>query len=225
MAKVKFGMFMTDARGKVGGHVLSKNRGGAYVRTKVTPSNPQSAAQSAVRSSFGSIASSWSGLTDEQRSSFNNAVSSYGTTNIFGDIVNPSGKALLQRLNGNLANSDQALLTVCPQVSEVNTGLLTIAEIDLVGETFAINTNGVSTGSKMVIEATAVLSAGTSNAQNKFRKIAVVTGGVNTSPDFYTEYVNRFGAIPAGANIQVRIKFVNAGGLSSPYQRTTAVFV
>ena len=44
MAKIKFGMMMTDASGKLGGQVFSKNRGGSYVRTKVTPTNPQTAA-------------------------------------------------------------------------------------------------------------------------------------------------------------------------------------
>lgn len=45
MAKIKFGMMMTDARGKLGGQVFSKNRSGSYVRTKVTPVNPQTTTQ------------------------------------------------------------------------------------------------------------------------------------------------------------------------------------
>ena len=38
--KIKFGSEVVDGRGKIGGHVYSKNKGGAYKRTKVTPSNP-----------------------------------------------------------------------------------------------------------------------------------------------------------------------------------------
>ena len=52
MAIIKFGMMMTDARGKLGGHVLSKNRGGNYVRTNNVPSNPQSNFQTGVRAAF-----------------------------------------------------------------------------------------------------------------------------------------------------------------------------
>ena len=55
MAKIKFGMMMTDARGKLGGQVFSKNKGGAYVRTKVTPSNPQTIAQTTRRALFAAI--------------------------------------------------------------------------------------------------------------------------------------------------------------------------
>ena len=52
MAKIKFGMMMTDASGKLGGQVFSKNRGGSYVRTKSTPVNRQSSAQMNVRGIF-----------------------------------------------------------------------------------------------------------------------------------------------------------------------------
>ena len=43
--KAKFGSFIVDGRGKVNGHVISKNRAGSYIRTKVTPVNPRSTAQ------------------------------------------------------------------------------------------------------------------------------------------------------------------------------------
>lgn len=55
--KIKWGMMMTDGRGKLGGQVASKNRAGAYVRTKVTPVNPRTTQQQAIRTLFGSIAS------------------------------------------------------------------------------------------------------------------------------------------------------------------------
>ena len=74
MAKIKFGMMMTDARGKLGGQVFSKNRSGAYVRTKVTPVNPRTAAQPLSRSILGTLSASWSGLTEVQRRSWNAAV-------------------------------------------------------------------------------------------------------------------------------------------------------
>src|SRR3546814_20356183 len=74
MAKVKFGALMTDARGKLGGHVFSKNRAGSYLRTKVTPVNPQTSYQTSVRALFGAISPQWSGLSQAVRDSFNGAV-------------------------------------------------------------------------------------------------------------------------------------------------------
>lgn len=93
--KIKFGALVTDGRGKLGGHVASKNRSGNYLRTKVTPSNPQTAAQQATRAVLGSLSTAWSGLTLAQRNSFNSAVGDWSGTNIFGDIKNPTGKNLL----------------------------------------------------------------------------------------------------------------------------------
>lgn len=64
--KLKFGAIVVDGRGKIGGHVASKNGAGAYLRTKVTPTNPQTARQSFVRALFAAITAAWSGLTASQ---------------------------------------------------------------------------------------------------------------------------------------------------------------
>src|SRR5690606_32580834 len=97
--KIKWGALVVDGRGKLGGHVASQNRGGSYMRTKVTPSNPQSTFQTTVRQLFGSISSGWSGLTQDVIDAWNAAVDDWKTTNIFGDLKQPSGKALYKRLN------------------------------------------------------------------------------------------------------------------------------
>ena len=130
MAKLKFGMIVTDMRGKLGGHVFSKNRSGAYSRTKVTPVNPQTASQTAVRSLFAQISQGWSGLTQANRDSFNGRVADYSKTDVFGDLKNPSGKALYQRLNQNLGISNQSLITVAP--SPVGVPTYTLSSVDFV---------------------------------------------------------------------------------------------
>src|SRR6056297_1703187 len=112
--KIKWGALVVDGRGKIGGHVASKNRGGSYLRTKTTPVNPQSTAQTNVRSIFGQISQGWSGLTASQIEGWNNAVSEYSQTDIFGDLKNPSGKALYQRLNQSLLLVGEGLLTEAP---------------------------------------------------------------------------------------------------------------
>ena len=66
MARIKFGMMMTDARGKLGGQVFTKTRSGATVRTKVTPVNLKSSAQALVRNRFGSLSQGWRGLSEEE---------------------------------------------------------------------------------------------------------------------------------------------------------------
>ena len=225
MAKIKFGMMMTDARGKLGGQVFSKNGAGSYVRTKVTPTNPQTSAQSAVRSLFAQISAGWSGLTTDQRSSFNTKVGDYSTTNVFGDLVNPTGKSLYQRLNQNLGNSEQALINTCPSPIAIPSGLVESTECSVAGENLDIVTDGDSTNSKVLVFATPVLSDGTSFVKNKLRQIGVADGGNNVSIDVWSEYVAKYGTPTSSANIYIGIKFINAQGQASPLQTAKLTLV
>lgn len=63
---------LTSASGKLGGAVASKARGGIkYFRALVTPSNPQSRAQSTVRAILSGLAGAWkSVLNNEERAAW-----------------------------------------------------------------------------------------------------------------------------------------------------------
>lgn len=212
MAKAKFGMIVTDMRNKLGGHVFSKNRGGSYVRTKVTPSNPQTTAQSAVRSALGSISAAWSGLTAGQRAGFNAAVDDWKTTDIFGDLKSPSGKNLFTRLNLNLDNSAQPLIDAVPDKVDVPSMQLIAAEMDLSAEEIVFDSTAVPVGTVAIVYATPPLTAGTSYAKNRFRIIALNNAGAVQPGDLYTGYVAKFGIPVAGSNIQLRVKVVASNG-------------
>lgn len=225
MAKIKFGAMMVDASGKLGGQVFSKNRGGAYIRTKATPLNPQTTAQMSVRGIFASISSGWSGLTEASRQSFNNLVSSYARTDIFGDLRNPSGKNLFQRLNQNLVISGQAQITVCGQPQEVP--FANLAEVTLNDALSEINVTytGNTSGSKVVVWATPPLSAGTSFVKNKLRQITVFNGESGDTINVAADYIAKFGAFEDGSNIYFGVRVINANGQASPLETIKAVSV
>ena len=223
MAKIKFGMMMTDASGKLGGQVFSKNRGGTYVRTKVTPSNPQTTAQMTVRGIFASISSAWSSLTESDRLSFNNLVDAYATTDIFGDLRNPSGKALFQRLNQNLEISGQAQITTCVPPEAVPFANIVSAIGDVPSTKFDVMTNGNTEGAKLVIWGTPSLSQGTTFVKNKLRQILVVDGGEAQTKDIWSAYVAKFGTPTEGANIYIGVRVINANGQASPLETIKAV--
>lgn len=218
MAKIKFGMMMTDASGKLGGHVFSKNRGGSYIRTKVTPSNPQSSAQMNVRGIFASISSGWSSLTESARNSYRNFVADYAKTDIFGDLRNPSGKSLYQRLNQNLAISGQTLLAQCVAPSEVPFANMVSAICSIAGTSFDIDTAGDTTGSKVVVWATPSLSQGKKFVKNSLRQISVVNGAAALNADIFTDYVAKFGTPVVGANVYIGVRVINANGQASPLE-------
>jgi hypothetical protein len=117
--KMKFGALVVAGSGKIGGQVASRNRAGAYLRTKSTPINPQTASQSAVRSRLASISQSWRDLTAAQRAAWNGSVSNFQKTDVFGDLRNPTGFNLYQRLNNNLVTIGKTEIQVPPVPSEV----------------------------------------------------------------------------------------------------------
>lgn len=221
--KIKWGALVVAGSGKIGGHVASKNRGGAFLRTKVTPSNPQSVRQMTVRGIFGSISAAWSALTNNQRASFDGFVSAYSSTDIFGDIRNPSGKNLFQKLNQNLENSAQAQITTCVAPSEVPFANLASVLGDVSSSTMVAETDGDTTGCKMIFFATPSMSQGTKFVKNKLRQIGVISGGDNLSNAIYALYVAKYGAPVAGANIYIGVKVINANGQASPLETVKAV--
>ena len=223
MAKIKFGMMMTDASGKLGGQVFSKNRGGSYVRTKVTPTNPQSTAQMSVRGVFASISSRWSSLTEAQRNSFNGFVSAYARTDIFGDLRNPSGKSLFQRLNQNLELSGQLQIDSCTSPVEVPFANVVAASGVVSTSDFEVSYNGDLTGSKVVVWATPQMSQGTKFVKNQLRQLLVVAGADASEVDIYSAYVAKFGIPEAGANITIGVRVINANGQASPLETLKAV--
>lgn len=224
MAKIKFGAIVVDGSGKLGGHVFSKNRGGNYLRTKTTPTNPQTAMQGYVRSIFAAISSAWSGLTANQRQSWEDRRAEYARTNIFGDLKNPNGKALFQRLNQNLMLAGESMLLVCPSSSEVVNATVSEPVLDINGPDFSVEYFNDLTGMFLLISATPPVSQGTSFVKNKFRSVVESVGGAAATVAFQAQYISKFGTPAEGDKVFVKVQTMNANGQKSPGQ-TFAVIV
>lgn len=213
MAKCKFGMMMTDARGKLGGHVFTKNRSGAIIRTKVTPSNARTERQMFIRNALSSISANWSPLTQSQRDGFDGAVEQWQGTNIFGDIVNPTGKTLFTKLNLNLVNSLQTQITAVPE--KVKLPNFNVVSVTHDGLEILATLAGNAVGFKIVISATAPQSQGTAFYKGKYRQIGVVAGSVATDIDLTALYEAKFGLPASDANVSFQFIVVLPNGQAS----------
>jgi hypothetical protein len=217
--KMKFGAIVTDGRGKIGGHVASKNRGGAYLRTKVTPSNPNTAAQAQARSILASLSQTWSQLTDSQRLGWNAAVKEWGTTDIFGDIKNPSGINLFVKLNSNLLNIGASILLDVPAKEETPNIVVTSGTYDISTDTISVDFNTSLVSSVTVlVRATPVLSAGVSFVKSQFRVIGFTTAS-GADFDLAGVYSAKFGAPFVGANVYISVQFVLSNGQKTTEQK------
>lgn len=218
MAKIKYSALVSDMRGKLNGSVMSKNRSGSYVRNKVTPSNPQTSAQMLIRGIFSEITKGWSQLSEVARQSWENSVEAFQGTNIFGDVVKPSGKTLFQKLNQNLMISGQASVSVCPIPAELPYASVTSVTFDVSDESLEVVTAGNTTDCQLLVFATAPMSQGTKFVKNKLRKIGVYTGGNAFTADVYGDYYNKFGNLSLNDNVYIGVKVINASGQASPME-------
>ena len=212
MAKVKYSAFISGMSGKLNGSVLARNAGGDYIRTKVTPVNPQTAAQSAARNLLAQFSQAWRGLTQSQRDAWSGAVANWSTTDVFGDVQNPKGNTLFTRLNINIANAGGSTILVPP----APVGVTPVTELSIdaaVGlSTFDVTflPATVPANHTLYVEATPSLSPGISNANSEFRTIGTVIAAGTSPADMFADYDGKFGAMTVGQKIFIRAKMIHS---------------
>lgn len=227
--KAKFGAIVVAGRGKIGGHVASQNRAGSYFRTKVTPVNPQTTAQTTVRNRLSGLSSAWRGLTAAQRSAWNSGVSDHAKTDVFGDLRNPTGFNLFQRLNNNLLNIGESQINVPPAVVPVDafTTLSIAAEDGTVAEALEITfAPAIEADHKVKVYATPPMSAGVNFVKSEYRQIHVLDNADLTGVDVIASYQAVFGSTgEVGQKIFVKVVQVeSATGIAGiPLEASTLV--
>lgn len=77
MARITFSPLVTAASGKVKDTVFSRWKGRAYIRARVTPANPQTAAQTAVRNSLARCVDLWQSFQTQVKAAWNLYASPY----------------------------------------------------------------------------------------------------------------------------------------------------
>lgn len=211
MAKVKFGVVVSDMRNKLNGSVFARNKGGAYVRTKVTPLNPQTTAQVSARALLTQLSQNFRSLTQEQITAWNNAIQQWGTTDIFGDVVNPTGLALYVRLNANILNAGGTAIVTPPSPigADAITALSLAGDVSSSTYTVTFAPASVPADHAMYLESTTMLSPGINNANSKFRSIAVLAPAAASPYAAYAAQTSKFGPLVAGQKAFIRAKFIN----------------
>jgi len=211
MAKIKMTAIVADMRNKLNGSVFSRNRGGAYIRTKVTPINPQTAAQVQARSLLTSLSQGFRSLSQAQITAWNAATPSWTSTDIFGDSIVPTGLALYVRLNANITNAGGTLIVLPP----LPVGADAVEDISLASDvssntyTLTFLPAAVPANHTMYVEATQLLSPGVNNANSKFRFIAAIAAAGTSPANLFADYTAKFGGLYAGQKSFVRAKFIN----------------
>lgn len=216
--KIKWGALVVDGRGKLGGHVAAQNKGGSYLRTKVTPSNPQTTAQSTVRAIFGQISASWAGLTSDAIKAWNSATDEWKKSNVFGDLKELSGKALFQRLNNQAVVAGFPEIPLPPAKLEMVDGVVTAGSIGITAAEIEFTGVYNGTNARQMVFSSGPVSRGTTFVKNLMRHVGTNTGATFDASGAYTDYVAKFGAPVAGEIVYIGVKYVLPNGQASPLQ-------
>ncbi len=209
--KVKWGAIVVEGRGKLGGHIASRNGSGSYFKSKVSPINPNTSFQSLSRVRFTTLAQLWRSLTDEQRTSWISVVGEYAATDVFGDSHTPSGFNLFQRLNNNLDIVGVSPILIGPFPITVPDQVLNSFSIDIgAGDSATVTPSGaVPPMSSMEIWLTGSLSPGRSFVKSEYRLLQVAAAGTGPAVQIKDAMNARFGIPSAGSLVFCQIRYIS----------------
>jgi hypothetical protein len=226
MALMKPSAIVADIRGKHGGIVFGKNRAGNTTRNKTTPVNPRTPSQIAARALFATYSQKWRTLTQAQQNAWNAAVAGYASTNIFGDLRNPTGIQLYIKVNTNLKVSGGSEITAPAAPKGVQVGV--IGALSYTSGTPALSlaySANVPALTRVIVTATAPLSAGVNFVKSQLRIIGTLAPAAASPFNALTAYNSKFGAVGAvGTKIFVGIQYVDqTSGIKSPRQLVSQI--
>ncbi len=215
MARVLFTAVVADMRNKLNGTVFSKNKSGAYTRTKVTPVNPQSASQTQNRQRLSRFSQLWRTLTLAQITAWNDLAKSqpFGT-DVFGNPKFLSGLSLFVKLNSNIdiagANQilDAPILTTPPAASITEVTVLTDGTT-LTAASFDYTLASTPVDVALVIYATRPYPVSQTFNTNLYRLIQVSTATIGANLSFLPGYLDTFGVPQSGMQVGVFIETID----------------
>lgn len=167
-------------------------------------------AQQLVRARFGAASQAWAGLTEAERTSWNDGAQAWTNTNVFNQSIQYTGFSLFSRLSRNLQEISETIISTfsLPAAVESFTTFSTIANATL-GTLITSFTPAISATHKVIITATNPVSAGVNFVKSEYRIIAVLDSTDLTGLDLEAQYVAVFGAMPpVGGKIFLKAKQV-----------------
>ncbi len=206
MAKITPGPLVSRISGSVGGTTFAHNRGGAYARARVIPTDPNTTFQQSRRAILSAQSQGWSARTDAERAAWSNWSKQNPVTDVLGASILLSGHQAYVKLNSRLDLDDATLLTVPPIIKAplaldtlIQDGDIGLGDVDM-----AFTATPLAAGVKLWILAAVVNSAGITYVKNLLRFIGT-SAAAETSPfDNEALITAKFGTLVVGQTLHVR---------------------
>lgn len=213
MALVKFGAGVSEMRGKEGGVVYSRNAFGSYIKTKVSPVNPQTTLQQAQRSLMGNLAQLWKTLSAGNKAAWENAGAQATRINRFGDSTAYTGFSLFMRLNRNLSVIGLDAVETAPVPPEIPVltlgALIANATGPVLTQAFSPTTPG--TGLYIVFYGTPNILGGRKFVKNYYRFLQAQSNPGSSPANIYAAWTAAFGTtLVEDASIYIKAKIIDS---------------
>lgn len=207
---------LSKASGSLAGITFSRNKGGGYIRARVTPLNPNTPKQANKRAQFSTAASFWRSLSEVQRATWINAAPSFPYTDTLGQSRIYSGFQLYMKFNNALLAAGEPIIGSAPNPSDFAEVFISSFSSTTTAACTINFTGSWENDEIYIVYATPPLSAGISRpAESLFRQIKLTEGGLGEEEIIAgTEYQDVFGNVGAGSvgqKIFVRVETIAVG--------------
>lgn len=220
-----------ELSGSIGGITASHNKGGAYFRNRVVPTNPATPPQGIVRQLMGNLAARWAGvLSPSLRASWDTYALNVPLLNRLGESVNVTGLNMYQRSNIPREQNGLARVDTAPVI--FNLGDFTAPTVATLTVPTAMSINFTITDAWVGEDGAAMLFYG-SRQQNEsilffkgpYRQyVAQLLGDLAAPPTSPFAGVHPF-TVAAGNKAFLKVSVTRADGRLSQVQRLEAVAV
>lgn len=196
MASIKFSSIVDDARGSIGGTVYSRNRYGAYVRSRTAPVQPRTSKQTAVRNQFTTFITRWRGLTVPEQAQWNTFAGIQPTVNRLGATRYLSGSQWFVKVNMTRYSLGlYSIVTPPPPVAIFAISDCTAVADQSLNTIVLTPTSGGSAADFYEVFATPPLSPGISfTGKSQFRLMGVFAGD-DVTLALTSAYIATFGGL------------------------------
>ena len=200
--------------GKMAGNVYARNKGGAYVRNWVKPTNPATTKQQNQRNTLSLKSAAWRGLTDEQRDSWKSWADDNPVLDRLGSSIVLTGAQAYTKININRDNaSDAATQSTTPSAPTFAANILDTTDTitaSLASDNLLVPLGaGAAENDIVFMFASKPVSAGVTNTNSQLRLVEVVTISAAQITageiDIITEYKSTFGALTGKTGLRINV--------------------
>jgi len=217
-------IIMPQASGSLGGIVFSRNKGGAYVRARAIPTNPNTAQQVVVRQAVGNLANLWSNtLTAAQRAAWKNYADNVPVVNALGDSIILTGLNMYTRSNVPIIQAGLTRVDAAPTVFNLGDYTEPSIAIDATDDEIDVTFDNTDAWANeddaaMLVYASRPVAASINYFKGPYRYAGKIDGDGATPPTSPAA-ISLPWAVEAGQKVFAKIAVVRADGrLSYPFR-------